>query len=121
MFEIACGIILSLLVDNKHVSNTNWGITYNKVLLLNANNIDVELIKLFIHKNNRTCAQIYILSNDKDELSYKLGYEADTNIINNVSEITNDKTIIELNINQYIKCKDPEDFDLNKYTIENIK
>ena len=124
IFEIICGIILSLLTNNKKPPYTNWEINYQKAILLKSYNIDIEKIRLFIHKNNRTEADIYILCDNKDDLSkylYKSEYEVNSYIINNISEIPDYKIVIELNINQYIKCKDPEDFNLNKYTIENIK
>lgn len=133
-FEIACGIILSLLVNNKKISNTNWNdinlnIKYKSILLklnnVNLDLINLEKIKLFVCKNKRTEANVYILCNkyNKEKLLNYLNkfHIIIPNIINDISEISQNTNIIELTVNQYIKCKDPEDFDLNKYTIENIK
>ena len=121
LFEIVCGIVLSLLINNVTLEDTNWTIFSDKALLSKSE--DANKIKLFVRKNNRTNTNIYILSNNKDELINKLGYEENLSVINNVSEIKNfdQNNILELDINQYIKCKEFNDFKLNNYIIENIK
>ena len=114
-FEYICGIILCLLTNNICLSNTNWQIYFNKILLTKSN--DINKIKLWERKNNRTCANLYVIS--EKLYNEKIDIE-NVNSIQNINEIPNYNEKIELDINQYIKCKEPNDFNTNNYTIENI-
>ena len=112
-FEIICGIILSLLTNNIELYETNWSIQYNKVLLTKSD--DKDKIILWAHKNNRTNAFLYVISNLDNIYN-----EENLFIIPDESSLPQDKTVIKLDIDQYISCKESEDFDMNNYIIKNI-
>lgn len=112
-FEIICGIILSLLTNNIELYETNWSIQYNKVLLTKSD--DKDKIILWAHKNNRTNAFLYVISNLDNIYN-----EENLFIIPDESSLPQDKTVIKLDINQYISCKESEDFNMNNYIIKNI-
>ena len=112
-FEIICGIILSLLINNIELYETNWSIQYNKVLLTKSDN--VNKIILWAHKNNRTNTSLYVISNLDNIYN-----EENLIIIPDESSLPQDKTVIKLDIDQYISCKESEDFNMNNYIIKNI-
>ena len=119
MSEFVLGIIVLLLT--KDLNHDNQFYKTQTIILTESN--DLNKILTWIKKNNRTNAQLYVLSNI-DNL-YELICEAHhynfCNVINNINQLnTCDNEIIKLNINEYIKCLDPIEFRNKNYTIEKI-
>jgi hypothetical protein len=121
MSELTLGIILSLLYNNKVYDDAYDDYdSVNYTLITKTDNINAA--SLWIKKNNRLNSQFIIISDkfSNDELTNIHHSDAETfYVIKNKNEIhNNNNIIIELNINEYIKCLDPIEFRKGNYTIE---
>ena len=123
MSEVVLGVIIALIYDNKQLNSENY---YNNHILItnyNGNKIG-DIIKWFT-KNNRPTVKLIVVSNNDDIINEVntdyIDFVYATNDINNVDEYHQaSENIIELQINEYIKCLDPIEFRKGNYTIEKI-
>lgn len=122
MSEIVLGLIITLLYDNKEIVNISWH-NYPIVTKYNGNNLG-DVIKWSM-KNNRPATQLIVISNNNDiinEINEKYdSFIYATNNIKNIDEKVSSyelNNIIELQINEYIKCLDPIEFRKGNYSIE---
>ena len=119
--EVWMGILLGLINDNyPYEWHSGSSIINDPVILVKSDNID-DII-LWTKKNNRIGTFKFIISdkltyNDLDR--YEISDTDAIGIIKDKSEITTN--FIELNINEYVKCVDTDEFIKENYTIEKYK
>lgn len=124
ILEIAFGLILSLLTNNLHLEKYNNKYTdfiHSKSILLNGDikNYDYKDIIKWHNRNVKATEELYV--NDNNVIKH----------IENISSINFDnkilfrplnyhKEFLYLDIDQYIKTKDPISYKNNDYTIEQV-
>ena len=138
--EYIFGIICTLLInkiDNSffessenidQVGRNDWPILYTEsdnvediILWCNKNNRVNRLYTILTNIDKLYDNRIYYVSKTNDlsnETNYRIGDCSYLTLIHSKNEIDQNCNYIKLNINEYIKCLDPIEFDKGNYTIE---